>query len=1209
MMWKRPWSIVFLVILTIVASAPVLLGQTDQGTITGVVQDPTGAVIGNASVTLVSPDTGLTLKSKADAAGVYVFSPIKIGNYSITVAAPGFETTTQANLHLSIQQRLNVVITLKPGATSETVTVTTEAPLLQTQESSVGQTMSTETIDSVPLNGRNWVYIAQLAPGAAPPTGSRGAGKGDFQANGQRAEQNNFILDGVDNNVNVVDFYNGASFVAQPPPDALQEFKVQTSNYSAEFGHSAGAVLNASLKSGTNAIHGNLWEYVRNTVFDTHDWGAAAGSPVPNYHENQFGATLGFPVIKNKLFLFGDAQANRISFQESGYYTVPTEKMRAGDFSELLNPALTGNPAQQLYYQGGEGAPVPFANNCVLTGSSCTSSVQNVPYSEAALNLLSAFPAPNAGNGVVYNNYYSLRPIVDNTFQWDARADWNIGAKDNTYSRYSYWNEVGNNAPPLGYTVDGGGFGDDGKQKIYGANFMWSETHVFNPTLTNEVRFAFNYLHTGFQHPNAANPDFADSIGFGGIPKAELNGGLPRIIFDGNNSLSQAGSPEWSTTDEHQNVYQILDNVTKIWGNHALKAGVSFQNIRFSTLQPQFSRGEYHYNGNATANLTAGGSVVANTGNSIADFLLDRQNNGGLSNEVTNGDQRMDNAVYFQDDWRVKPSLTLNLGLRWEYFQPYQDVGGYQASFNMTGPMQFDTTTGTGSGSAQYLIPKETFDYAMGIINSPSYSPNYGQVLAADNIKIVSVPDPHLLKAQKTNFAPRIGAAWSVNNKTVVRAGFGIFYGGLESLGYWPNLGENYPFQFTGTFPAASCTGSTCPGNGITIPNGYSSIIAAGFASNVTGTTMRGSDPEPKTPYTESYNLAIERSITNDIVATIAYVGNVSKHLQVNVDANAPLALAAYGVSSQPFRPLPHEGGSAYVSYSADSQYNSLQAKIEKRMSHGWNLLGTYTWAHALDDGNTPLGSSGDAGQQNYNLIPIKNDWSQSAFDTRQRFTFNALYEFPFGKGKAYLNSSTAADIALGGWSTNLTFVAQTGNYFTVYPSDINTASGGSARAVRIGDQYATGGTSAVGGKCATSVRNSNNWYNPCSFTNPWDPTDPAGGHYLSTGPLDNNVPKATPDYVTDTTNALGYLGGRRDAVSGPGYNRINMSIFKEFKTWREQNLEFRTDIFNLFNTPALANPSNTGIGTNGGLINGTRGLQKYAPDSRFFQLSLRYNF
>ena len=1197
MTFQHRWSIAVIALISVLLATAPLFGQVDQGTITGIIQDPTGAVIGNANVTLTNLDTQQILKAKADGGGVYVFSPVKIGNYQISVTAAGFETTTQTNLHLSIQQRLNVIVTLRPGAATETVTVTAEAPLMQTQESSVGQVMDTETISSVPLNGRNWVYIAQLAAGAALPQGSRGAGKGDFQANGLRAEQNNFILDGVDNNVNVVDFYNGASYVAQPPPDALAEFKVQTSNYSAEFGHSAGAVLNASLKSGANSFHGSAWEYVRNTAFDTLDWTATKGSKVPAYHENQFGATLGGPFLKNKLFFFTDAQANRISFEESGYYTVPTAKMRLGDFSELLNTSLTANPPQQLYYQTPAAAPVAFANNCLISSTSCTSNISGVPYSTAALALLNAAPAPNAGNGVIYNNYYSVRPIVDNTFQWDARMDWNVGTKDSTYSRYSYWNEVGHNAPPLGNVADGGGFGDDGKQKNYGANFMWSETHIFTPTLTNEVRFGFNYLHTGFQHPNAANASFADSIGFGGIPKAKLNGGLPRIIFDNNNSISQMGSPEWSTTDEHENVFQILDNVTKIAGSHALKAGVSFQNIRFSTLQPQYSRGEYRYNGNATANLTGAGSLISNTGNSVADFVLDLQTGGGLSNEVTNGDQRMDNAVYFQDDWRVTPKITVNLGLRWEYFQPYKDVGGFQASFNMTGPLKFNSATGMGSTTAQYLIPKQTYGYAMSIINSSAYHPNYASILAQDNITIVPTSDPRLIKAQKKNFAPRIGIAWSPSNTTVVRAGYGMFYGGLESLGYWPNLGENYPFQFTGSFPAGSCTQFQCPTNGVSVATGYTSIIAAGFASNVTGLTMRGSDPNPKTPYTQSYNLAIERSLTNDIVGTISYVGNTGRHLQINVDANAPLALAAPGTSTQNFRPLPHAGGAAYVSYSAMSNYNALQSKLEKRMSKGWNMLATYTWGHSLDNGNTPLGSSTDADQRQYNLIPIKYDYSQSPWDTRHRFTFNSLYELPFGKGRTYLNQNTMLDLVAGGWSANATFVAQSGNFFTVQSSNINTAAGGNnTRAVKIRDPFAMGGTSSAGGACAASVRNRQNWYNPCSFTNPWDPA--SSQHYIAPG-----------TYVTDLGSAIGYLGGRRNVIPGPGYERVNMSIFKRFPTYREQNVEFRADIFNLLNTPSLGNPSNRGISTNGGQITSTRNLQRYAPDSRFFQLSLRYEF
>lgn len=688
MKFKGVWFIAPFILLAVVLLASPLVAQVDQGTITGVVQDPSGAVVPNAAITLTNVDLGLVMSARTDNGGIYVFSPVKIGNYSLKAAAPGFATTTQTNLHLNLQQTLNIVVTLKPGASTETVTVTTQAPLMQTQDSSVGQVMDTQTISSVPLNGRNWVYIAQLAPGTTPPEGSRGQGKGDFNANGQRAEENNFILDGVDNNANVVDFYNGASYVAQPPPDAIAEFKVQTSDYSAEFGHSAGAVINASIKSGTNNFHGSLWEYVRNTALDTYSWNDPRTQSVPPYHENQFGATLGCLFLKNRLFFFGDAQANRIVFNETSTQSVPTVMERAGDFSELLNTQLTGispssanNGQLQLYYQTPNAAPAKFANNCMVTSQYCTANITGAPINATALKMLNAYPLPNINGGKLLNNYVVVRPIIDNTFQWDARMDATLTSKDTTYSRYSYWNEVGYKTPPLGPILDGGGFGDDGTQKIYGANFMWSETHVFNPKLTNEARFGYNYLHTGFQHPNAADLGFAQSQGFGGIPQAPLNGGLPYVNWQGQVTISGFGSPTWSTTDEHNNVFQILDNITKIIGNHTVKAGVSFQDIRFSTLQPQQSRGQYYYNGEYTSNLQA-----TNTGYSLADFLLDSQTNAGLSNEVTNGDQRWNNAAYVQDDWRIRRNLTLNLGLRWDFFQPYQDVGGYQASYNMTGP-------------------------------------------------------------------------------------------------------------------------------------------------------------------------------------------------------------------------------------------------------------------------------------------------------------------------------------------------------------------------------------------------------------------------------------------------------------------------------------------------------------------------------------------
>jgi Carboxypeptidase regulatory-like domain len=1235
--WIKTLRALMLALLFAVMTTGLAFGQADQGTITGVVQDSSGAVVGGASVTLTSVDTGLVVKAKADGAGVYVFSPVKIGNYTVTASAAGFETTTETNLHLDLQQRLNVVVTLKPGAATETVTVSSEAPLMQTQESSVGQVVDTETINDVPLNGRNWVFIAQLSAGAVPSEGSRGAGKGDFNANGQRAEQNNFILDGVDNNVNVVDYYNGASFVAQPPPDGLAEFKVQTSNYSAEIGHGAGAVVNASLKSGTNSIHGSAWEYLRNTAFDTHDWDNET-LPVPAYHENQFGATLGLPILRNKIFFFGDVQANRIVFDETSYESVPTALERAGDFSEILNKDLTGNSPVQLYHQSPNAAPVTFGNtttgtglNCMVTSTYCTSTVSGVTLNPLALKLLSLYPSPNTNGGKLYNNYVVSRPARDNTFQWDTRADWNIGSKDTAYSRFSYWHEPGYRTPPLGDVLDGGGFGDDGTQTNLGENFMLSETHIFTQSLTNEFRLGYNYLHTGFEHPNAANLGFAASLGLGGIPTAPLNGGLPGVSITG---ISSFGSPTWSTTDEHENVITLLDSVTKIVGNHALKAGVSFQSVRFSTLQPQQSRGTYNYTGEYTSNLNA-----SNTGYGVADFLLDQQNSAGLSNETTNGDAFWYDAAFLQDDWRISPKLTLNLGVRWDMFQPYKDVGGLQASYNMTGPASLDTsidpTSGlpAGSGSAVYKIPTEGKAYAENIFNQTAAvcaanndttgKCTFPQVAAADNVALQYDSNPRLIDTQTHNFAPRVGVAYSPNEKTAIRAGFGIFYGGAESAGYYPNRGENYPFQYAAGFPAKSCGTFNCPNDTIGLASGFADIVAKGFASDVSDLQLRGSDTTFKVAYTESYNLSFERSLSRDIVATASYVGNTSRHLTVFPDPNGSLALENPSNSTQEARPLPDFGGSQYSAYSGDSSYNALQTKVEKRLSNGYSLLATYTWSHVLDDAPTPLGTTGDNGFRQSNLIPLKMDWASTGFDTRHRVTFNAFYDLPFGQGRKFLNHGGLVNAVLGGWSTDTTWAAQTGNPFSVGTAGISTAAGGSANAIKIGDPFKTGGTFApaaldvslnpqLDSSCAVKTRTRDNWYNRCAFTNPWNPNDYADepSHYIPVNAADAAAhPGSQPVYVTSLTSALGFLGGRRGQIYGPGYERVNMSIFKNFKVFREQNLQFRADIFNVLNTPSLGEPNDRSIDGKSGNITGPRVFQALTPDSRFFQLSAKYSF
>jgi hypothetical protein len=379
------------------------------------------------------------------------------------------------------------------------------------------------------------VYIAQLAPGVAVAAGSRGAGGGDFEANGQDAGQNNFIIDGVDNNSTSSDYLSGASYVVRPPPDALAEFKIATSSYSAEYGHSAGAVVSASIKSGTNNIHGDLWEYFRNDVLDARDFSALT---IPKYRQNQFGATLGLPILRNKLFLFVDIEANRRVFGETATLTVPTPLMRQGNFSELSNVALTGqSKAIQLYTQGGTATIQCNGQNNVY----CSSQLDPL-----AMSILNLYPLPNTNAGRTYNNYTVNRNSTDNRVSWDTRLDWNATNADQAFVRFSYVNEGSYRPPPLGVVLDGGGFSDDGTQNSFGEDFVGSETHVFNANLVNEFRFSYEYSHFADESPEA-NQNIAASVGLGGIPYVQGNAGLPLTAIS---NLSGFGVPGFYSARE-----------------------------------------------------------------------------------------------------------------------------------------------------------------------------------------------------------------------------------------------------------------------------------------------------------------------------------------------------------------------------------------------------------------------------------------------------------------------------------------------------------------------------------------------------------------------------------------------------------------------------------------------------------------------------------
>lgn len=1169
-MWKK-LNLIGVSALLLTLSLPAA-AQMDQGAITGVVQDTGGAVIPGATVTLTSTDTSLTLHARTNGSGIYIFTPVKIGNYSVSAVSPGFGTTIQENVHLDVQQRLNLVLVLKPGAVSDTITVKDAPPLLQTQEGSVGQVMSTETINDTPLNGRNWVFIVQMAAGVTPSTGSPASGSGDFSANGQRVEQNNFVLDGFDNNNASYNLAGQTAFAIQPPPDALAEFKVQTADFSAEFGHSAGAVVNTSVKSGTNHIHGDLWEYFRNDALDARNWNATT---VPEYRENQFGATLGAPIVPNKLFFFGYAEANRIVYANTSTVSVPSNLMRKGDFSELLNPSLTATGvAIQLYQPGSAGTVALTCNG--QANVICPSKVNQV-----AKNIMSLYPEPNANHGLLYNNFVNNNPFVQNAWQWGTRLDWNISPKDLSFARFTYSNEIGHYLPTLGLPLDGGGAPTDGSLQVFNDGLSLSETHIFSPSLVNEFRFGFNYLKYLSLQANS-NVNVAPTLGLGGIPYSPGQGGLPHIALTG---LSAIGSPAAQPNTSLADTYQITDNMTRNVGNHSLRFGVFLQSMRAWTTNSN-PRGTYTFSGRFTSI-----PGKANTGYGAADFMFDQMDSGAVSTVNIFRDSRWYRAAFAEDTWKLTRQLTLTLGLRYDYYQPSKEISGRQASFNVTGPIA------PGSGQA-------TITYSRSQAQNLNLAPAFLTYLNQNNVTVQYSDNPSLTNAQHANFAPRLGFAYSVDPTTVIRGGFGMFFGGLEPNGP-ENFLANYPFQFGSSFLSPStCKPGSCASNGLTLERGYQQQIAQGFNNFLSQPAFFGVDPQVKTPYSENYNLTFEQSITKNLVASLAYVGSVNHHLQIPAVPNSPEALIDPRVSNKTVQPFPTLGAITINSYVGFANYNSLQARVEQHYSNGLRFLSTYTWSHALDDATDDWGSFGpDTGYRAYNLIGISNDYSNSPQDIRQRVTFNGYYQLPFGREKRYLNTGAIVNSLVGGWAADLQFSAQTGPPITVGTNLGNSGpNGGAAEAIKVRNPFAPGGSpdpSNPSITCAQKTHTLQHWYNPCAFANP---------------PL--AFPQAavagSPVSTTQITGlaALPYLGARRlNGATAPGFERINMSLFKSFTTFRGNHLELRADAFNLLNTPSYGRPSISTDAATGGQITAPQVFQNLTPDARFFQLSAKYVF
>jgi hypothetical protein len=1228
-----------------------VLGQVDEGAINGTVVDAAGAIIPNAHVTLLNTDQGLSLETNTNGAGVYIFSPVRIGHYTVTVTAPGFSSTSQKNLTVSVGQNLQVNVQLKLGEATTTVEVTTAPPQLETDESSVGQVVSQRTINSLPLNGRNFTFLAQLGAGVnSSQADTRGnAASGAFTANGLRPSQNNYLLDGIDNNSNAVDFLNGTNFVILPPLDAIQEFKVQTADFSAELGRSAGAVLNATVKSGTNGIHGAVWEFFRNDKLDAADYFEAKKGEL---RFNQFGATIGGPIIKNKIFFFGDYEGfRRVQGNTQSGVSVPSALETGSGYTNLSDlitgqsgPVRTDNvgrsipfgtvldPATTRAVTKGTVDPVsgqvanatgyvrdPFGTcgpgTVTFTLAGCN--LNQIPGSrldQNAVKLLNLYPAPT-GPGFS-SNFVSSPNIYEHRNAFDTRIDFNPTQKEQVFFRFSYVDDPQFIPGPFGGIADGGAF-QQGIETAKSDQAVLAFTHVFTPSTVNVARVGFNHLHTTRFGPEGTTSGIPAQFGIQGIPQSSENGGLGTISISG---LQNLGSNDFLPSDEVSQTLQIVDDFTKIYGKHSFKAGVEYQDVHFNTLQPAYSRGEFDFTGNYAGVPGQSGDETGRAQFLLTPAAAAYPNAGGVgfvggANEVHASnisktyDTRNYLALYIQDDWKVTPKMTLNLGLRWDYFSPISESNGAQANFVQSGPP---------NGAPTYLIPASgKADRSLSsTANNPSLNGDgFIDLLAKDGIALEETNryGKALVQTQKGNFAPRAGFAYQITPKFVMRGGVGLFYNSFESQGYGPNIGENYPFVYnfdykgttdsapfsSGPNPYGSCP--TAPGGSATIGTGLSCTSFTPLAVNAAGLSLQGLQFKFITPLTISSNFTLQYAITPTLSAQVAYVFTEGNNLQVGIGNNLVSQFLPANVSTTPYVPFPDFSQNAsYQQTVGDSNYSGLQTKIEQQFSSGLNYLVTYTYSKTLSDAADLLNGGSTGNSNGYRAISVPGlgprfDYGLADFDIRNVVHLSGGYQLPFGKDKKFLaNSGKLADAVAGGWSLNWITTLQGGQPITL-TCPTATTSGTNCNDVQVpGQSQKLGLHTDSNGKLS--------WYgNPLAFQQP-----------CVLGP-NGPVPDTPTGCIPLTGSAI--LGAGPSTTTGPGFHRLDLSAFKAFQLGERFSMQFRAEFFNIlnhpnFNAPNFGGNGVVGIGNSGNFTSSTFGeigSTRDAPyDPRQIQFALK---
>ena len=1116
-----------------------LRAQTDTGRVQGTVVDPTGAAISGATITLTNTDSGAVKSATSDSQGNFSALSLQRGAYQAKVSVNGFEQET-VNFDLQVSQVKAINFKLKLGASTESIEVTSAAPLVDAETSSMGETVEGKELSELPLNGRNFTQLALLSPGVTKgaygsvASGVSGnaetfrngeTGGAALSVNGLPPEANNFILDGVDNNESLA---NSINFF--PPVEAMEEFRVSTSDAAAEFGRAGGGVIQSSIKSGTNEYHGSAFWFMRSSDVDASPNYFSPTSKVQPFQKNQFGFTGGGPVIpmlKNKLFIFGDYQATRQKAPDNpAFNTVPTAKMRTGDFSDLIGTGLTSLP--NASYSGCNG--VTLANGTVVpAGGALTVAnggsgaifdpttcaqwnykgqpnvIDPSRQNTAAMNYLNVFPQPNTGTATtIENNYVNTQKEIRNFNDFDGRMDWVATKSDTLFGRYSYGQDIFTKTVSVVGTPSGFAAGDN---VAHPRGLVGGETHIFSASVVNEFRFGYTRPMFGYINPYEGVA-WSQNLGILNANRSTLLGG-GALIGGWNSEISYTGDGGPYTVPQH--MYQFNDAISWSHKQHTFKFGANIMKRGVDFFQGNSAKG-YFFIGNGTGDFTG-----YEASELVAGFI-DNYSISNVSNYFhTNS---WETGYFAQDDWKVNPRLVLNLGVRYDLYTYPVEQNNFQSNF--------DLATGTllragANGNSRSLIDT-----------------NYN------------------------NFAPRLGFAYDLsgNHTNVLRGGYGMFYyqvrGGIGNV-----LSNNPEFNGTASYYAYSGYRTTFSGqapvntNLNTAATGQLPLPTFGAAAieaapvNVNVISYAKKDP---TSAIQEWNLQFEHQLGANTVVDLGYVGAKADHETNTYNYTAPqLGTGAKFFGAQGL-------GVTVNTNNGSFKYNALQARMNHNLSHGLQSTVAYTWGHALDDATPAYSATGNSATVFMTGAgPLFHaNYGNTENDQRQSVTVSILYELPFGRGKQFANSiPKAVDYVIGGWQINPFWVAGTGTPFNTTISDKENSNGPTNR-----PDYVGGASIGTG----NTVNNTNGhfvqWFKPSAFA---VPAETASGIYSRPGTL------------------------ARNTFHGPGYDQATASLFKNILIAEKVMGQLRFEAYNLLNHPQFTNPDSGYYDSSFGLINSTR--------------------